>query len=31
MTLELEDKKNQRGRKYYLRMIAWGPGIFITS
>ena len=31
MTLELEDKKNQRERKYYVRMIAWGPGIFITS
>lgn len=31
MTLELEDKKNQRERKYYVRMIAWGPGIFISS
>ena len=35
MTLELEDKqqqkKKQRERKYYVRMIAWGPGIFISS
>ena len=37
MTPELEDKqkkkkkKKQRERKYYVRMIAWGPGIFISS
>ena len=32
MTLELEDKKKkQRERKYYVRMIAWGPTIFISS